>query len=80
MNKLLIAGLGAALLTLAGCATTASTSAGAAVPWEADESTLPAIPPLASAGSTSLPWAADESALPAIAPTEAFTDYDMLPN
>ena len=76
MNKLLIAGLGAMLLTLAGCATTAS----APVPWEADESTLPAIPPLVSDDAAGLPWDAAESDLPAIEPTEAFTDYDMLPN
>lgn len=78
MNKLLIAGLGATLLTLAGCATTSTpTAANAPVPWEADESTLPAIAPFAAAD---VPWSAEESALPAVAPVEAFTDYDMLPN
>lgn len=77
MNKLLIAGLGATLLTLVGCATTAPTAANAPVPWEADESTLPAIGPFAAAD---VPWTAEESALPAVAPVEAFTDYDMLPN
>ncbi len=78
MNKLLIAGLGAVLLTLAGCATTMTPAAtNAPVPWEADESTLPAIAPFAAAD---VPWTAGESTLPAVAPTEAFTDYDMLPN
>ncbi len=78
MNKLLIAGLGAALLTLVGCATTAPTAAAnAPVPWEADESALPAIAPFAAAD---VPWSAEESALPAVAPVEAFADYDMLPN
>lgn len=77
MNKLLIAGLGAALLTLVGCSTMEPKAAMAPVPWEADESTLPAIGPFAVAD---VPWSADESALPAVAPVEAFTDYDMLPN
>ena len=86
MNKLLIALLGAAIVTLGGCSTASSTmdavkkaaNMSAGVPWEADESTLPAIPPLVGDSSGGLPWAADESVLPAIEPDAEFTDYEML--
>ncbi len=85
MNKIWIALLGAAIVTLAGCSTASSTmdavkkaaKMDAGVPWEADESTLPAIAPFAAAGD--LPWSTDQSTLPAIEPMAEFKDYEMLP-
>lgn len=81
MNRLLIAGLGVALLTLAGCATTGMTSsspaaASAGVPWESDASTLPAIGPFEDAWTLDV----DDSTLPTIDPVEPFSAYDPLPN